>query len=134
MAKKDHFHEDGKVGRSNATHVKLFSFDFYDLKSMPIKFGNHIFITLLKWQGHLSYIMPSWKINISLLFRPFASGVVLGLFNLLTKAVSAWSIGFQKCADAAQLRVNHATKLLRRTTFNIFFYSLAHLRVIVIGF
>ena len=45
MAKNDHFHEGGKVGKSNATPTKLFSDDSYDLKSMSFKFGNAIFNT-----------------------------------------------------------------------------------------
>ena len=65
MDKNGHVHEGGKVGRSNATPTKLFSVNFYDLKSMSFKFGNDIF-----------NIMSFWKINISLLFRPFASEVL----------------------------------------------------------
>ena len=45
MAKNDYFHEDGKVGSSNAIPTKLFSVDFYDLKFMSFKFGNAIFNT-----------------------------------------------------------------------------------------
>ena len=45
MAKNGQVHEGGKVGRSKATPTKLFSVDSYDLKSMPFKFGNDIFIT-----------------------------------------------------------------------------------------
>ena len=74
MAKNDHFHEGRKVGRSNANPVKLFSVDFYDLKSMSFKFGNDIFITFEMPRS--SFIMPFWKINILLLFRPFASEVL----------------------------------------------------------
>ena len=43
MAKSGHFHEDGKEGRSITTPIKLFSVDFYDLKSMSFKFGNDTF-------------------------------------------------------------------------------------------
>jgi hypothetical protein len=32
--------------RSNGTPIKLFSVDFCDLKSMSLKFGNDVFITL----------------------------------------------------------------------------------------
>ena len=39
MAKNGHVHEGGKVGRSDATLTKLFSVDFYDLKSLSFKFG-----------------------------------------------------------------------------------------------
>ena len=56
-----------EVERSNVTPIKLFSVDSYDLKSMSFKFGNDIFIT---------FEMPFWKINILLLFRPFASEVL----------------------------------------------------------
>ena len=45
MAKNDDFHEGGKVGRTNATTVKLFSVDLHDLKTMPFKLSNDIFIT-----------------------------------------------------------------------------------------
>ena len=44
MAKNDHFHEGGKVGRSNATPIKKNSFNSYDLKSRSFKFINDIFI------------------------------------------------------------------------------------------
>jgi hypothetical protein len=44
MAKNEHFSEGGKVGRSNATSIKLFSVDSYDLKFMSSKSGNYIFI------------------------------------------------------------------------------------------
>jgi hypothetical protein len=63
MAKNGYVHEGMKVGRSNATPTKLFSVGFYDLKFMSFKFGNDI-------------LMSVWKINISLLFRPFASEVL----------------------------------------------------------
>ena len=63
-------HEVWNVGRSNATPTKLFSVHSYDLKAMSFKF-------ILR----SSFIMSFWKINISLLFRPFASEV-LGLINL----------------------------------------------------
>ena len=39
-----HVHEGWNVGRSNATPTKLFSIDFYDLKSMSFNFGNDIII------------------------------------------------------------------------------------------
>jgi hypothetical protein len=45
MAKNGHVHEGRKVGRNNATLTKLFSIDFYDLKSMSFRFGNDIVIT-----------------------------------------------------------------------------------------
>jgi len=47
MAKNGHVHEGGKVGRSDATPTIFFSVDSYDLKSMPFKFGNEIFITFV---------------------------------------------------------------------------------------
>ena len=47
MAKNGHVHESGKVGKGNATSTKFFSVDCYDLKSMPFKFGNDIFITFV---------------------------------------------------------------------------------------
>ena len=68
MAKNDHFHEGGKVGMSNATPIKLFPVDSYDLKSMSFKFGNDIFI-IFEMPGS-SYQRPVGKNNISLLFRP----------------------------------------------------------------
>jgi hypothetical protein len=40
-------HDGGKVGRINAIPIKLFSVNSYDLKSMPIKFGNAIFIRVI---------------------------------------------------------------------------------------
>ena len=74
MAKNDPFHEGRKVERSKATPFKLFSVDSYDLKSMSFKFGNDIFITLE---------MLYWKINISLLLRPFVSEVLVLLQRVL---------------------------------------------------
>ena len=68
MAQNDPFHEGGKVGRSNATPIKYFSVDSYDLKSRSFKFGNDIFITFE--MSRVAYIMSVGKINISLLFRP----------------------------------------------------------------
>ena len=68
MAKNDHFHESGKVGRSSVFPVKLFPFDFYDLKSLSFKFGNGTFITFE--MPMVSYRWPAGKINILLLFRP----------------------------------------------------------------
>ena len=72
MAKNDHFPEGGKVGRSNATPIKLFSVDYYDLKSMSFKFGNDIIIIFEMRRSSLSV----GKMNISLLFRPSASEVL----------------------------------------------------------
>ena len=43
--KNGHFHNVGKVGKSNATPIKLFSVDFYDQKTMSFKFFNDICIT-----------------------------------------------------------------------------------------
>ena len=45
---KTPFHEDGKVGRSNATPIKLV--DYYDLKLMSNLVM--LFSLLLKWQGN----------------------------------------------------------------------------------
>ena len=45
MAQNDHFHEGGKVEKSNANSAKLLSVDSYDLKFMSFKFGNDIFVT-----------------------------------------------------------------------------------------
>ena len=42
MAKNDHFHDGGKVERSNANTTKHFSVDSYYLKSMSFKFDNAI--------------------------------------------------------------------------------------------
>ena len=53
---------------SNATPIKLFPVDSYDLKSMSFKFGNDIFI-IFEMPGS-SYQRPVGKNNISLLFRP----------------------------------------------------------------
>jgi len=79
-AKKDHIQEGRKVGRSNATPIKLFPVDSYDLKSIYFKFGNYIFITFE--MARSSYQRPIGKINISVLFCPSASEV---LALLLTK-------------------------------------------------
>ena len=68
MAKNYHFHEGGKVGRSNATPTNYFSVDSYDLKSSSFKFGNDIFITFE--MPKVAYKRPIGKINSSLLFRP----------------------------------------------------------------
>ena len=68
MAKNDHFHEGRKVGRSNATPIKFFSVDSYDLKSRSFKFGNNIFINFE--MPRVANIMSIGKINILLLFRP----------------------------------------------------------------
>ena len=73
MVKNDPFHEGGKVERSNATPFKLFSVDFYDLKSKSFKFGNDIFIIFEMPKS--SFLMSVGKMNISLLFRPSASEV-----------------------------------------------------------
>jgi len=43
MAKNGQVHEGGIVGRSDATPIKVFFVDSYDLKSMSFKFGNDIF-------------------------------------------------------------------------------------------
>ena len=59
MAKNGQVHEDGKVGMSKATPTNLFSVDSYDLKSMPFKFGNDIFITFEKPRSSL--LMIFWK-------------------------------------------------------------------------
>ena len=69
--------EGGKVGRSNATPIKLFSVDFYDLKSMSIILGNYILITfeIPRVVAHI-YIMAFWKANTLLQFRPFDSEVL----------------------------------------------------------
>ena len=68
MAKNGQVHEGGKVGRSSATPTKLFSVDSYDLKFMPFKFSNDIFITFE--MPRVADNRPVRKINISLLFRP----------------------------------------------------------------
>ena len=68
MVQNDPFYEGGKVGRSNATPIKYFSVDSYDLKSRSFKFGNDIFITFE--MPRVAYIMSVGKINILLLFRP----------------------------------------------------------------
>ncbi len=68
MAKNGHVHEGRKVGRSDATPIKFFSVDSYDLKSLLFKFGNDAFITFEMLR--VSYRRPVGKMNISLLFRP----------------------------------------------------------------
>ena len=68
MAKNDHIHEGRKVGSSNANHIKLFSVDSYDLKSMSLKFGNDKLITFE--MARSSYPRSVGKINILLLFSP----------------------------------------------------------------
>ena len=73
MTKNDHVHEGRKVGRSDATPTKLFSVDFYVLKSMSFKFGNDILITF-EMPG-VAYSRPVDKIHISLQFR---SSVIRG--------------------------------------------------------
>ena len=72
--KNDHFREGGKVGRSNATPIKLFSVDSYDLNTKSFKFDNDIFINVEMPRSF--YIMYFWKIRILLPFRPFASEVL----------------------------------------------------------
>jgi hypothetical protein len=75
MAKNDPFHEGGKVGRRNATPIKLFSVDSYDLKSMSFKFScDDIFIIFEMPRS--SFLMSIGKMNVSLLFRPSASEVL----------------------------------------------------------
>ena len=72
MAKSGQVHEVRKVRSSSATPTNFFSVDdTYDLKSMSFKFGNDIFITFE--MPTIAYNRPVQKINISLLFRPFAS-------------------------------------------------------------
>ena len=56
------------MGMSNATPIKLFPVDSYDMKSMPFKFGNDIFIIFEMPRSSLQ--RPIDKNNISLLFRP----------------------------------------------------------------
>ena len=69
MAINDHFHVDGKVGRSDATTTKLFSVDSSDLNTMSV--GNLVMMPslLLKCQGHPTS-SARWQINILLLFSP----------------------------------------------------------------
>ena len=74
ILKNDHIHEGGKVGKTNVTRIKLFSVDSCDLKSMSFKFTNNIFIIFEMPRS--SYKSPFSKINISLLFCPFASDVL----------------------------------------------------------
>ena len=85
MAKYDHFHEGGKVGRSNATPIKKNSVYSYDLKSRSFKSGNYIFITFEMLR--VAYIMLVGKINISLLFRPSVIGGpwVMAQYNQLNE-------------------------------------------------
>ena len=51
MAKNGHFYEGGKIGRSNANLIRLFSVASYDLKSIIINFE----------MSKRSYIMPVGK-------------------------------------------------------------------------
>ena len=78
MAKTDHFHEGGKVGRSNATPIKFVSVDSFDLKSRSFKFGNDIFNTFEI--RRVAYIMSVGKITIWLLFRPSVTRSNLVIF------------------------------------------------------
>jgi hypothetical protein len=64
--KNEHFHENGKVGRSDATPIKLLSVDNYDLNLVMI------YSLALKYQGN-DYQRP---------IHPFASEV-LGLKYLI---------------------------------------------------
>ena len=66
------------MGRSIATPTKFFSVDFYDLKSLSLKFSNDIFITFE--MPRVAYNRPVRKINILLLFRP---SVIRGLMARL---------------------------------------------------
>ena len=61
MAKNDQVHDGGKVERSSATPTKLFSVDFYELKSMSFKFGNDIFITFEMPRSFLTMVF--WRIT-----------------------------------------------------------------------
>ena len=79
MAKNDPFYEGRKVGKSNANPIKYFSVDSYEMKLKSFKFGNDIFITFE--MPRVAYIMSIWKINISLLFPPFASEVLELVIN-----------------------------------------------------
>ena len=75
---------------SSATPIKLFAVNCYSLKTMSFRFGNAIFITF-EMPGS-SYKRPFWKINISLLFCPFASTVHdWGIYLLLTLIYRRWS-------------------------------------------
>ena len=62
MAKNDHVHLGGKVGRSDAIPTKFFSGDSYDLS---FKFGNDTFITF-EMPRVLSYRRAVGKMNISI--------------------------------------------------------------------
>ena len=79
MARIDYFHEGGKVERSNATPIKPFSVDFYDLKSMSFKFGNDILIIFEMPRS--SFLMSIDKMNILLLFRPSVSEVLAHIYH-----------------------------------------------------
>ena len=70
MAQNGQVHKGGKVGRSSATPIKLFSVEFYDRKSMSFKLGDDIFINF-EMQRVVAYIAKT-----SLLFRPFDSEVL----------------------------------------------------------
>jgi hypothetical protein len=85
MAKNAHFYKGRKIGRSNATPIKHFWVDSYDLKSMSIKFGNDIFIIFEMPRS--SFLMSVGKMNISFLFRPSASEVLALPLNKLPFAV-----------------------------------------------
>ena len=75
IVKNGHVHEGGKVGRSHVTPTKLFSVDFYDLKSKSFKFGNDIFIIFEMPKS--SFLMSVGKTNILLLLCPPASEVLV---------------------------------------------------------
>ena len=66
MTTNGYFYEGGKVGRSDAPSIILFSADFHDLKSLSFKFCNVTFITFEI--PRVSYNRPDRKIFILLLF------------------------------------------------------------------
>ena len=59
MAKNGQVHEVGEVGRSSATPTKLFSVDYYNLKSMSFKFCNDVFITFEMLRS--TFLMIFWN-------------------------------------------------------------------------
>ena len=80
MDKNGDVQQRGKVVRSNATPIKLFSVDSYGLKFMSLTFCNDIVITFEMPRS--SFLMSFWKTNISLLFHQSVfRGPSLGLFR-----------------------------------------------------
>ena len=115
MAENGHVHEKGKFRRINATTIKLFSVDFYDLKFMSYEFGNDIFITFE--MPRVAYNRPLRKINISLQFCP---SVIRGPCLLLVSLFFIW--GRQKFPARLRLHQFEAMMVAKKFWSLIFFF------------